>query len=66
VQGVTIDRVQQQTRFTGSGGTETIMRVTFRIGEHGPFTEDIPKAQFSQAEVEARARVIKTTLDALK
>jgi len=49
-----VTRVEDSVRFTEAGLTERVLRVTFRVGEQGPFTIDFRAAEFSAATVTER------------
>jgi len=52
----------ESSRLNPRGELERTMRITYTIGDYGPFTEDIPVEKFSKAEVDRiiqeRARVL--------
>ncbi len=39
--------IREEARAGAGGRLEPHIRVDFRVGEHGPFTEYVPKAGFS-------------------
>ena len=46
-----VTRIQQQTNFNSTGQPLVSYVVTFTTGDHGPFTVEIPAADFYPAEV---------------
>lgn len=53
-----IVRTDQQTIFNARGGTEQVYRVTFWIGEDGPFTEDFRPGDFTPPTIQARLEAV--------
>jgi hypothetical protein len=47
---ITIVRVAEDVRWTDKGQNQPIIRVEFKVGDHGPFTERIPKADYTAAK----------------
>lgn len=44
-------RVTQSSTFTSSGQLSNLYNVSFSVGEHGPFTIQVPAADFNSARV---------------
>jgi hypothetical protein len=44
---ITIIRVGEDARWTAQGTNEAVIRVEFKVGTHGPFTERLPKADYT-------------------
>lgn len=44
------------------GTVTTIKRVTFMVGEHGPFTEDFRPAEFTGPQVQERLGKVAATI----
>lgn len=51
----TVDRVSETTIFDGAGKAKRVIEVTFRVGDHGPFTEYFEKD--SPWQVDAKKRL---------
>ena len=43
--------ITDETGITAQGATQTQVRIDFMVGENGPFTLRIPKAEFSAERV---------------
>lgn len=48
-----IVRVTEAFRIDETGATATVMVVMYKVGVHGPFSLEIPAAEFSEARVRA-------------
>jgi len=48
-----------------TGGVQKLFRVTFMVGENGPFTADFRAADFNPANVKAEVERVAATLRAL-
>jgi hypothetical protein len=60
-----IIKISQEMQQAPSGKLEPYVRIDFKVGEHGPFTEHLPKATYTAAlakvAVDAFARHIEQT-----
>jgi len=45
--GITITRIVEDAFFSAAGKSEPRIRIEFRVGDHGPFVERIPKADYT-------------------
>jgi hypothetical protein len=56
-------RITDNSRLTSFGNMESIKRVAFYVGDHGPFYEEFSTAEFTienvRAKLEATAAVIR-------
>ena len=50
----TVDRVSETAVFDKNGTAKRVIEVTFRVGEHGPFTEHFDKDTYTPATVKAK------------
>jgi hypothetical protein len=57
--------VDSTTRLTPRGDIEPIMRVRFRIGDHGPFSLEFKKADFTPENVKREQDAIAATIRSL-
>jgi hypothetical protein len=59
---IAVKRVVEAMGIRPDGRSQSVMRVEFMVGDHGPFTREIPREHFSagavRAELEAFAREI--------
>jgi len=62
---IKIIRQSEDRRYDTAGKACPFIRVTFMVGEHGPFEEKIDKADFTQAKrdtvLESFAQMVRTT-----
>lgn len=58
---VKIQSIAQSTA-SENGAVIQIILVTFTVGKYGPFTESIPKAQFTNAELTQRLQAFAAKL----
>lgn len=57
--------IRDDTRFQRDGSTLAVKRVTFYIGKHGPFVENVPTDGDWHAELSTRVNKLKTQLATL-
>lgn len=62
---ITVTRTEEYMRPTLLGPPEKVMRVYFMVGEHGPFSEDFKRAEYTPEQVGARIEETATTTRAL-
>lgn len=55
-------RVDEAMSLTGRGEVTKVYRVTFMVGDHGPFTVDLPPAEFTPTRVRAEQEKIAATV----
>lgn len=55
-------RTDQTTTFNERGGVEQVYRVTFWIGDDGPFTQDFRPGDYTPATVQARLEAVAATV----
>lgn len=58
-------RVDQAQRLTARGDIEPIYRVSFLIGEHGPFVLDFKQVDFIPERVRAEQEKVRLTIEGL-
>lgn len=46
-QDIRVIRVMEDARWTDAGTNEPVIRIEFKVGTHGPFTERVPKASYT-------------------
>ena len=51
---VNVTKVTEQSAFDHQGKLAPVIRVEYMIGEHGPFSENFPKDQFSAAAAQTK------------
>lgn len=49
-----IRSIRQEASFDATGRPVAVMRVEFMVGDHGPFIEHFPRAEFSGPNVRAK------------
>jgi len=54
VDAVTISKITEAQVPDGAGKAQTVVRVQFMVGSHGPFVEQFPKATFDPASALAQ------------
>lgn len=59
-----IVNIQEDSR-VDNGRSVQVIRVTFNLGQYGPFIDTFVKEGFTAAQVEARAAELRTQLQAL-
>jgi hypothetical protein len=57
-----ISRIQQTTNFTSAGDPQISFVVSFKVGEHGPFSITIPAAEFTAVEALKRVNEFAATI----
>jgi hypothetical protein len=58
-------RIIEATQSTLAGGLKQVKRVSFMVGDHGPFYEDFTPEQFTDAQVKARLQAVANTITAV-
>ena len=61
----TLNRVTQTITTTPNGQIVQTYQVNFSVGEHGPFTIQIPQAEFSAANAQAAMQKIADQVNAI-
>lgn len=61
-----ITNVQQQPRFNERGAVEQVYKVTYWIGEDGPFAESFLAGDFTEPNVQAALSRVAETLHNLR
>ena len=54
----TVNRITQSTHFAANGKAEHTFVVSFNVGDHGPFTLNIPKADFNEINVREQMKKV--------
>jgi len=59
---VKVVRTEESTVFAPPGGAAKVYRVTFMVGEHGPFTVDLKQLDFTPTRVREEIEKIAATV----
>lgn len=60
-----LSSIREEQLFDVGGKAQTVVRVEYMVGTHGPFVERIPKEKFSTALVSELLTATATTVNAL-
>lgn len=58
-------RITQSSNFTADGKLNTVYVVQFSVGNHGPFTVQVPRETFNAATVEAAMHAVADEINKL-
>lgn len=61
----TVIRTEQGARFDGRGAATTVYRVSFMVGEHGPFTIELSPGDFIPERVRQEMERVALTVRAI-
>ena len=61
----TLNRITQTIQTTPNGQIVSVYQVNFSVGEHGPFTIQIPQSEFSAANVQAAMQKVTDQINAI-
>ena len=62
---VTITKIAQEDTVNAQGQPQHFIRVTYSVGDHGPFSERFDKAGFDPNQAKAKLQAFATSLGVL-